>query len=86
MKVQLLRPRGNHKAGAVVTVPWRGEALRLIESGAALAVEACDLHLNPKPAEVSTADPVQVKAEAPVAEVPAAEPEKPKAPRKRKRG
>lgn len=47
MKIKLLAPHANFKAGAEWNCPWVGTARHLIEEGKALAVEPADLHLNP---------------------------------------
>ena len=48
MKIKLLKPHGALKAGANWNCPWASLARKLIETGAALALEAGDRHLNPK--------------------------------------
>jgi hypothetical protein len=48
VKIKLLEPHGGLKAGAEWNCPVAALARKLIEEGKALALEACDLHLNPK--------------------------------------
>lgn len=47
VKIKLLTPHANYKAGHEWNCPWATVAVKLIEEGKALALEAADLHLNP---------------------------------------
>ena len=53
MKIRLLEPHGNYPAGRVWDCPWSHIALLFIRQGKALAIEACDQHLNPKPEPIA---------------------------------
>ena len=66
MRIKLLQDFRGRKAGAEWDCPFATLGRQLIESGTALAVEACDLHLNPAPAVLPT--PETPAAEAPTAD------------------
>jgi hypothetical protein len=54
MRIKLLDDFRGRKAGGEWDCPFAALATQLIEAGTALAVEACDLHLNPAPAALPT--------------------------------
>lgn len=54
MKIKLLESHQGLKAGAEWNCPWATVGRKLIEEGKALALEPCDLHLNPGGAEAET--------------------------------
>jgi len=66
MRIKLLQDFRGRKAGAEWDCPFAALATQLIEAGTALAVEACDRHLNPAPATLPT--PETPTAEAPTAD------------------
>jgi hypothetical protein len=53
MRVRFLKPHGNFKPGYETNVPWASVGVELIRRGIALAVEPCDLHLNPPSADAT---------------------------------
>lgn len=57
MRILLLEDFKGRKAGREWDCPFAALGRQLIEAGTALAVEECDLHLNP----VTTAAAVQVE-------------------------
>lgn len=85
MKLKLLADHQGLKAGAEWNCPWASVGRVLIEEGKALALEECDLHLNPKGGEEGEPDaepPASEQADAPpVAQKKPAKPKPAKKPK-----
>ena len=74
MRIELLRPHANYRAGRVIDHPWRHVAVALITAGIARAIDAPDLHLNPPATSIPADSPSAVEPGAmPEASPPAPE-------------
>ena len=75
MRILLLEDFKGRKAGREWDCPFAALGRQLIEAGTALAVEECDLHMNPVLEAAAESVPVEtVEAETTAAEEPAAPP------------
>jgi hypothetical protein len=87
VKLKLIKDVQGLKAGREWNCPSAALGLKLIEEGRALAVEECDLHLNPQSDDGAESE-VDPNAEPPAAEQPKApnpkSAKKPKAPKPKK--
>jgi hypothetical protein len=78
VKLKLLEPHQGLKAGAEWNCPWATVGAKLIEEGKAVALEECDLHLNPAPPPEPAGDEGEPLPDAPPEPAP-----KKKAPKKK---
>lgn len=85
MRIKLLSPHGGLKAGDEWNCPWAAKARGLIEEGKALALEPCDLHLNPGAGDDDQAEGETEEPTAPGTEPPGAKKAKKPKPKKAKK-